>query len=105
MVKGTNRKSITGSSLFVKSNVKRIIPSFASKDSSVCVPSGAMRTSFLPSSSPVDSAMLTRPMGCVRLPAGIRPIFEDTVSTFLTRKVSFCFRYGFFYQFQFWNMK
>ena len=56
---GTNRKSITGSSLFAKSSVKRIMPS------------GAMRTSFLSSSSPAGNAILTHDrwaaLGCLRI--------------------------------------
>ncbi len=68
---GTNRKSITGSSLFAKSSVKRIMPSVVSKGNSVCVPSGAMRTSFLSSSSPAGNAILTpdrwAALGCLRI--------------------------------------
>ena len=66
---GTSRKSITGSALFAKSSVRMIVPRSVSKGISVCVPSGAMRTSVLPSSNPAGSAILTRPVGCVRLPA------------------------------------
>ena len=53
---GTSRKSITGSALFAKSSVRMIFPRFVSKGISVCVPSGAMRTSFLTSSSPAGSS-------------------------------------------------
>ena len=66
---GTSRKSIMGSALFAKSSVRMIVPRSVSKGISVCVPSGAMRTSVLPSSNPAGSASLTRPVGCVRLPA------------------------------------
>ena len=66
---GASRKSITGSALFAKSSVRMIVPRSVSKGISVCVPSGAMHTSVLPSSNPAGSASLTRPVGCVRLPA------------------------------------